>query len=81
MRILLILPDNPPKKILVELSDRQHIRNVKDLINRKKHSEAMEIALQKGRLGREVGTEEFGSLKTDLILEKDSAYWDFKGSK
>ena len=76
MRILVILPENPPKKILIELSDWQHIRNVKDLINRKKHSQAINIALQKGNLEREVGADEFENLGTDLILREDRAHWD-----
>ena len=81
MRILIILPDNPLKKILVELSERQHIRSVKDLINRKKHSQAINIALQKGKLEREVGTDEFENLSTDLILRNNSAHWDNKREK
>ena len=80
MRILIILPDNPLKKILVELSERQHIRKVKDLINRKKNSEAIDF-IQNGRLGRELGTDEFENLGTDLILSNDSAHWDNKREK
>ena len=81
MRILVILPDNPPKKVLIELSDRQHISRIKDLVNRKKHSRAVEIALQKGRLEREVAADEFENLSTDLVLRVDSAHWDRVGDK
>ena len=76
MRILVILPENPPKKILIELSDRQHIRNVKDLIERKKHSKAINIALRNGRFEKEIKPDEFENLGTDLILREDSAHWD-----
>ena len=81
MRILVILPDDPPKKVLVELSDRQHIRNVKDLIKRKVYSEAIEIVLQKGNPGKEIRADEVEKLRADLILQEDSAYWDFKRLK
>ena len=81
MRILVILPDNPPKKVLIELSDRQQINRIKNLVNRKKHSMAVEIALQKGRLEREVGADEFENLSTDLVLRVDSAHWDRVGEK
>ena len=81
MRILVILPDNPPKKVLIELSDRQQINRIKDLVNRKRHSRAIEIALQKGKLEREVGSDEFENLSTDLVLRADSAHWDKVGEK
>ncbi len=76
MRILLILSENPVKRILVELNQRQYIRDIKDLIGRGKHCQAIKIALQEGKLEREIGSEEFENLDTDLILQKDSAHWD-----
>jgi hypothetical protein len=79
MRILVILPDNPPKRILVELKEQQHIMDLKDLINRKEHSRAIEITLQKGSIEREIKAGEFENLDTDLVLKKDSAHWDIAG--
>lgn len=76
MRILIILPENPPKKILVELSERKLIQGIKDLIGRKKHFKAISIALKKGRLEKEIKTDEFENLGTDLILREDGAHWD-----
>ena len=81
MRILVILPDDPPKKVLIELSDQQHINSIKDLVNRKRHSRAIKIALKKGKFEREVGANEFENLSTDLVLSADSAHWDRVGEK
>lgn len=81
MRILVILPDNPERRILVELEGRQHIKNIKDLIKLKVYPEAIDVALQKGKLEREFRADESENLKTDLILHKDSAYWHVKGEE
>ncbi len=81
MRILVILPENPPRKILVELTERKLIRDIKDLIDHKKHLQAIGLAIQKGRLKKEVGIDEFENLGTDLILRDNSAHWDTKGEE
>ena len=78
MRILVILPENPPKRILIDLTEQKLIRNIKDLIDRKKHLQAIGLAIQKGRLKKEVGIDEFENLGTDLILRDNSAHWDTK---
>ena len=64
------------KKILVKLHTQELIKDVKGLIERRKHSEAINIAIQKGKFERDVGTDEFENLGTDLILRENSAHWD-----
>ncbi len=76
MRILIIVPGNPPKRILVELSDQKLIRGIKDLIDRKKHFKAISVALKSGRIEKEIKNDDFENLGTDLILREDSVHWD-----
>ena len=76
MHILIILPGTSLIRILVEIKSQQHIRTVKDLVNRKKHYQAMQTALQSGSFEKEICAEEFENLGVDLILKENSAHWD-----
>lgn len=81
MRILIVLSGAGGKKILVKLDRQEIIKDVKDLIEQRKHSKAIDIALQKGRLEREIRTDAFENSGTDLILREGSAHWDVTGKR
>ena len=81
MRILVIVPENPPKRILVRLHTHKLVGEVKELIKRGKHIKAIEVAIRKGRLKRKVGVNEVENLNIDLILRDNGAHWDVKENR
>lgn len=76
MRVLLSTRKSPPQRYLVHLFTKDLIREVRELINQKRHSKAIDVAFRKGLLEREVGEDEVRSVEADLILSKDNARWD-----
>jgi hypothetical protein len=76
MKVLLVIARNPYYSLLVRLHTKELIQEIKRLIDRKRHSQAIVKALVKGRFEKKVEDYEMPFLKTDLILSKDSASWD-----
>lgn len=76
MRILVLVPGNPPKRVLVKLHTLKLVREVKSLIEEGRHTDAIEVAMQKGAVERNIKISKMENLGTDLILGSDSAHWD-----
>jgi hypothetical protein len=76
MKTLIIIKKEPKMRFIVDLHTKELIREVKILIERKRHSEAIIKALSKGRLQKEVQHEELSTVKADLIISQDAVRWD-----
>jgi len=76
MKVLIVIDHSPKQRFLVKLHTEALIREVIDLIERRRHSQAMVTALSKGRFEKEVDQHELPNVKADLILSKDNASWD-----
>lgn len=75
VRILIVTAENPKRRLLVKLHTNELVDEVKSLINKKKHPQAILSALSKGKVEREVAYNECG-IEADLVLTEDSARWD-----
>lgn len=78
MRILVLLAKNPNESLLVRLHTEILIKEVKDLINRRMHSEAISAALTKGRLKKRIARHEMANIDVDAILSDDKVIWNLK---
>ncbi|MFA5147073.1 MAG: hypothetical protein WC515_06855 [Candidatus Omnitrophota bacterium] len=76
MRVLIVIEQSPKQRFLVTLHTKEIAEEVKDLVRRKRHSQAMATAFSRGRLEREVLHHEVSGLKVDLILSGETANWD-----
>ena len=79
MKVLIILemgPVGPVQRYLVNLCGKAHVKEVKDLVNTSRYSEAAAIVFARGDLEKVVAGNELSHLDADLILSKDTAYWD-----
>lgn len=76
MRVLVIVERSPAKRYLVKLYTEELINEVRQLINQKRHTQAITTVFAKGRLEREVLEEDLPGLDADVILSKDTARWD-----
>lgn len=75
MKILIVVRHSPKHRFLVTLNTKKLVGEVKNLIGKKRHSQAIVTALSKGRFEREVAHHEIPAIATDLILSEDSASW------
>ena len=73
MRILVVVSS---KKLLIWLHTEELIDEVKDLIERNKHSKAIDAVLTKGRLEREIAHHEIPDSNASLILSENGVHWD-----
>lgn len=78
MKVLITIKRSPGQRYLVHLITKQLIAEVRELINSKKHSEAMVKAFTKGRFVREISESELPNIEADLILSENNARWDLK---
>ncbi len=76
MKVLVTIKRSPTQRYLMQLLTKALIREVKNLINSKKHSEAVVVVLTKGKLRREVLKEDLHAIEADLILSEHNASWD-----
>lgn len=76
MRVLISLKKGPPQKYLIRLVTKYLIKEVRELINDQKHSEAVTTIFTKGVLQREIFKEDAHSVEADLILSEDNARRD-----
>ena len=76
MKTLIIIGQAPKMRLLVDLHTKELIREVKSLIERKRHSEAIIKVLSKGRFQKEVQYDDLNGVKADLILSKKAVSWD-----
>ena len=78
MRVLITITKSPTHKYLVHLFAKALIRQVRDLVNNKKHSQAVALAFANVRLEREVLDKGLPTIEADLILSEHNARWDLK---
>ena len=76
MKIIIITRHSPEKRTLVDLSNRKLIDEVKMLINNGMRKEAVEKALEKGNVIKELSEDDFGLVKANFILTENSVHYD-----
>lgn len=76
MRVLVTIRNSPVQVFLVSLLTAALVHEVRELINRRKHSQALVAVMTRGAFEREVSEREMGAVKADLILSKNNAMWD-----
>jgi hypothetical protein len=76
MKVLIVVRRSPPQRYLVHLHTEKIRREVRDLINCNKHSEAVTAAFTKGIFERLIPDDEVHRLEADLILSESNAWWD-----
>ena len=76
VRVLITVRRSPAQKYLVNLYTKALIREVRDLINQRKHSQAITTIFAKGIFERKVREEELRTIKADLMLSETTANWD-----
>jgi len=76
LKVLIVIAKNPKHRFLVTLHTDGLIKEVKELIRKKRHSQAIVSALFKGRFEREIRGHELPGLEADLILSENTASWD-----
>jgi hypothetical protein len=76
VRILIVATKKPKQRFLVKLHTDELIDEVKNLINKRKHSQAMVYALSKGIVEKHLTQHEICHTDANLILTEDAARWD-----
>jgi len=76
MRILIMLPSNSKQALIVRLHTDELVKEVKRLIGKRKHTQAMVKAIVSGKFEKEVGEDELPGIDADLILSENTACWD-----
>ncbi len=78
MDVLVVIEKSPIQRYLVVLPTEVLIREVRDLINRSRYSQALAVTFVRGKLQRQISEGELPNISADLILSERSAYWDLK---
>ncbi|MDD5136410.1 MAG: hypothetical protein PHN63_03580 [Candidatus Omnitrophica bacterium] len=78
MKVLVVIRRSPEQRFLIRLHTDRLIKKVAGLIGRKRHSQAIILALAKGRFEKEVFDEDLPAVKADLILTEHNVCWDLK---
>jgi hypothetical protein len=76
MKVLIVIERSPKQRFLIELHTKALAKEVRDLVNNRKHTKSITTAFSKGRFQKEVEHHELPGLKADLILSENSARWD-----
>lgn len=76
MRVLVIIERSPVQRFLVLLHTKKLVNEVKKLIGRRRHSQAIATALAKGRFEGVVADSGVPWVNAELILTEESAHWD-----
>lgn len=76
MIVLVVLQSSPVQRYIARLLNDELVREVRDLVSSKKHSEAITAVLTKGRIKRVISKDEIHDIKADLILSEKNARWD-----
>lgn len=78
MRILILLARNPKESLLVKLHTEELVREVKALINKNRHRDAISACLTKGNLEKRIESHKLGNIDADAVLSEDRVVWDLK---
>lgn len=76
MKILIVIRRSPAKRYLVDVPSTRLASDVKKLVAKNKHSQAMVLAFTKGRFEKEVAENELPNIKVDAILTEHNISWD-----
>ena len=76
MKILIVIRRSPAKRYLVDVPSTRLASDVKKLVARNKHSQAMVLAFTKGRFEKEIAESELPNIKVDAILTENNISWD-----
>ena len=76
MRVLVTIRNSPAQVYMVKLLTQGLVSEVRELISKRKHSDAVITVMTKGAFERELDEREIADIKADLILSKSSAMWD-----
>ena len=76
MKVLVTIKRSPEHSYLVSLVTKSIIREVRNLIENKNNSQAIDVVFKKGSFEREVYHRDIPHLKVDLILSDSYARWD-----
>ncbi len=76
MRVLIVIRRSPAQRFLVELHTDRLVKEVSRLVARRRHSQAIAIALAKGMFEKEVFERDLPDVKADVILTEDNVHMD-----
>lgn len=76
MKVLIVIKRSPPQRFLVELHTDKLVKEVSTLLAKRKNSQAIVMALSKGRFDREISENEAHAVKADIILTEENVHWD-----
>ena len=76
MKVLVVIRKSPAQRFLVELHTDSLIKEVSNLMAKRRNSQAIAAVLAKGRFDREVHESEAHDVIADMILTEESAHWD-----
>ena len=79
MRVLITPKENPTHKYLVHLFTKDLIKKVAELIDKRRHAEAMRLTISHGVFVRYVHKDEVSDVQADLMLSENNARWDLTG--
>ena len=77
MRAMVIVnTSSSAQRYLVRLFTDALVNEVRNLINEKRHADAVRTVFTSGIFEREILDEEVPRLEADLVLSENNAYWD-----
>ena len=76
MKVLIVIKRSPPQRFLVELHTNKLVKEVAQLLARRRNSQAIATTLAKGRFDREIRENEAHLVKADITLTEESVHWD-----
>jgi len=75
MRLMIEASKNPRYIFLVTLENKKLRSEVADLLSRRRNSEAMAMAISRGRFGGQVDDMDAQGISVDLIISEDRVSW------
>lgn len=76
MKVLIEIHGSAKKRFLVRLPDQKVIDEIRNLINKEKHTEAIMKALSRGIFIKDITERDMPYINADIILSEDHAYFD-----
>lgn len=76
MKVLILIRRNPARRFLVELHTTKLVKEVTQLLSRRRNSQAIATTLAKGRFDKEVQEKDVHSVKADVILTEENVHLD-----
>lgn len=76
MKILIVIRRSPARRYIVDVPSARLASNVKKLVAKNRHSQAMVLAFTKGRFEKEITENDLPNIKVDAILTEHNISWD-----